>query len=194
MKLLIADDDTLFRMLLRQTLASDYELEIVDNGDAASSALQRDDAPQLAILDWIMPGLSGPQVCRNVRSRCKSPGPYLLLFIARNNVAEMIAGLQAGADDYVTKPFNPEELRARVHVGRRIVELQSSLESQIAATRNALTANELLQKTVLPCNLCQLPQADPEFLRRVRSLLQALPEDSPKPDPLGVQPSTHSAD
>jgi sigma-B regulation protein RsbU (phosphoserine phosphatase) len=154
-KLLIADDDTLFRMMLRQMLCEEYELEIVENGDNALAALQREDSPQLAILDWVMPGLSGPQVCREVRTLARAQRPYLLLVTSKNNRAEEIAGLEAGADDYVVKPFQPEELHARLKVGRRVIELQNALEEQVAATRSALETNRLLRKVVPPCSYCQ---------------------------------------
>jgi phosphoserine phosphatase RsbU/P len=154
-KLLIADDDTLFRMMLRQMFCEEYELEIVENGNDALAALQREDSSQLAILDWVMPGLSGPQVCREIRALGRTQRPYLLLVTSKNNRAEEIAGFEAGADDYVVKPFQPEELRARLKVGRRVIELQNALEEQVAATRSTLEINQLLRKVVPPCSYCQ---------------------------------------
>ena len=158
MKLLIADDDTLFRMMLRQMFCEEYELEIVENGDDAMRALQREDSPQMAILDWVMPGLSGPQVCRGVRALRQLQRPYLLLVTSKNNRAEEIAGFEAGADDYVVKPFQAEELRARVKVGRRVIELQNALEEQVGTTRSAWETNQLLRKVVLPCSCCEKAQ------------------------------------
>jgi DNA-binding response OmpR family regulator len=169
-KLLIAEDDHLFRTLLRRLLANEYELEIVEDGDSAWSVLQQENAPQLAILDWVMPGLTGPQVCRNVRSVPLTPPPYLLLFTAKSDAADIVSGLRAGADDYITKPFNPEELRARVQVGRRVVELQTALDAQIAATRAALATQELLRQAESPCTRCHMPQTETGFVERVKML------------------------
>src|SRR6478752_453634 len=123
-------------MMLRQMFCEEYELEIVENGNDALAALQREASSQLAILDWVMPGLSGPQVCREVRALGRAQRPYLLLVTSKNNRAEEIAGLEAGADDYVVKPFQPEELHARLKVGRRVIELQNALEEQVTATRS----------------------------------------------------------
>jgi DNA-binding response OmpR family regulator len=154
-KLLIADDDTLFRMMLRDMLCEQFELEVVENGNDAWTALQKENAAHMAILDWVMPGLSGPQVCRKVRERGTVPRIYLMLITSKNSRAEEIAGFEAGADDWVSKPFHPEELAARLRVGRRVVELQNALEDQVASTRSALEANQLLRKLVPPCSYCE---------------------------------------
>jgi DNA-binding response OmpR family regulator len=130
MKLLIAEDDDFFQRILQQVLGTDHEIVMVNDGDEAWAALQRADAPHLAILDWVMPGLSGPQVCRNVRACPALSSMYLIILTAKNNEADIVSGLRAGADDYITKPPLPAELRARVRVGERVLELQAALEKQ----------------------------------------------------------------
>src|SRR5581483_8973842 len=136
-KLLIAEDDVFFRRLLQQVLGRDYELVSADDGLQAWTALRDLEGPRLAVLDWVMPGLSGPQVCRQVRQLPEGNAFYLLILTARNSAADVVSGLRAGADDYVTKPFDPEELRARVRVGERILEMQDRLQAHASALAEA---------------------------------------------------------
>src|SRR5580704_5054162 len=137
MKLLIAEDDPLFRRLLQQILAPDYEVIATQDGNQAWAALQQPDAPQLAILDWVMPGMSGPQVCRRIRESSLLDSIYLIILTAKNTVADIVSGLRAGADDYVTKPFSPEEIRARVKIGERILNLKDSLAERVVAANES---------------------------------------------------------
>jgi DNA-binding response OmpR family regulator len=130
MKLLIAEDDVFFQNLLQRVLASEYEIVIAHDGNEAWATLQSPDAPRLAILDWVMPGLSGPQVCRRVRACAALSSTYLIILTAKNNEADIVSGLRAGADDYITKPPIPAELRARVKVGERVLALQAEVEAQ----------------------------------------------------------------
>ena len=134
-RVLIADDSLLSRRLLQSTLEKwSYEVVSACDGNEAWSILQRDDAPPLAILDWMMPGQTGPEVCRLVRQRCKEPYTYILLLTSKNEKHDMIEGMDAGADDYIIKPFDQHELKVRLRAGTRIVELQE----QLLATREAL--------------------------------------------------------
>jgi DNA-binding response OmpR family regulator len=151
MKLLIAEDDIFFRRLLEQILTPEYDVILARDGSEAWAALQRPVPPQLAILDWVMPGMSGPQVCRRVRQASRLD-MYLIILTARNSVADVVSGLRAGADDYVTKPFSPEELRARVAIGKRILDLKSSL-----AVRSAEATESSARETVLQQLLLSLP-------------------------------------
>src|SRR5256885_14535393 len=145
MVVLIADDDPVSRRALEATLTGwGYEVEVVGDGAQALEALLRDGAPRLAVLDWMMPGLDGPEICRTVRARSQGPYAWLLLLPARKKGSDLIAGLEAGADDYIRKPFDPGELKARLRVGERILGLQAQLlEAQkalhVLATRDELT-------------------------------------------------------
>jgi len=127
-RILIADDDLTSRLVLAGVLKKwGHEVEATLDGAQAWEAMQRPDAPALAILDWMMPGLPGVEVCRRVRGVPSDQPPYLILLTAKDEKADIVAGLEAGADDYLSKPFDPGELRARVDVGRRIIELQARL-------------------------------------------------------------------
>jgi DNA-binding response OmpR family regulator len=153
MKLLIAEDDIFFRRLLKQTLAPDYDVILAQDGNDAWATLQQPDAPRLAILDWVMPGLSGPQVCRRVRQCSRLDSMYLIILTAKNSAADVVSGLRGGADDYVTKPFSPEELRARVKIGERILDLKDSLAERSIEADEASERETLLQQLLLslPC-------------------------------------------
>lgn len=145
MKVLIADDSMISRRLLEAALRKwEYEVAVASNGTEAWEILQRPDAPRIAILDWMMPGLSGPEVCRRVRSMANDHYTYILLVTSRSHKEDLIEGMEAGADDYITKPFDQNELKVRLGPGQRIVELQDALlEAQMAlreqATIDALT-------------------------------------------------------
>jgi DNA-binding response OmpR family regulator len=144
-RVLIAEDDALFRRALEQLLTAEFEIISVEDGVAAWVLLQEDDPPKMALLDWVMPGMSGPQLCRALRANPATAGTYTILLTARNSATDVAAGLRAGADDYVTKPFEAEELRARVRLGRRILELQDSLAAQASVLEDALGRERLLQ-------------------------------------------------
>jgi diguanylate cyclase (GGDEF)-like protein len=145
MRVLIADDSLISRRLLEAALAQwGYEVVSASDGLQAWEILRRDDAPRLAILDWMMPGLSGPELCRRVRQLNSQRYTYILLVTSRAEKQDVIEGMEAGADDYITKPFDQMELKVRLASGRRVVALQDQLlEAQETlreqATRDALT-------------------------------------------------------
>src|SRR4051812_29637418 len=125
-----------------------YQPLLVRDGREAWEILQREDAPRLALLDWMMPGMDGPELCRRVRAAGREPYIYILLLTARSESQDLIEGMDAGADDYLTKPFNAHELRVRIRAGRRILDLQDALREQ--ATHDGLTGllnrNSILEK------------------------------------------------
>ena len=128
MKILIADDDPAFRHLLKTVLVQwEYDVVVAENGDDALRILQSDYPPRLAILDWMMPGTNGVEVCRKVREERETPYTYIILLTSQQRDEDLVAGLEAGADDYITKPFKHNELRLRLRAGRRIIELQNEL-------------------------------------------------------------------
>ena len=135
MRILIAEDDFTSRTVLAGVLRKEgHQVEATVNGAEAWQALQQPDAPALVILDWEMPEMDGPEVVRRVRALETDRPPYILMLTSRGEKADIIAGLEAGANDYLAKPFDPGELRARVEVGRRMVEMQAAL----IASREAL--------------------------------------------------------
>jgi two-component system cell cycle response regulator len=136
MRILIADDDITSRTVLAGVLKKEgHQVEAMVNGGEAWQALQQPDAPELVILDWMMPEMDGPEVVRRVRALVTERPPYILMLTARGEKADIVAGLEVGANDYLAKPFDLGELRARIEVGRRMVEMQAAL----IASREALT-------------------------------------------------------
>ena len=136
MKILVADDDAASRRALEVTLRKwDYEVTTAADGEQAWEILQAAEAPRLAILDWMMPGMDGVEVCRRLRRQSREPYSYILLLTARDDMQDVVQGLDSGADDYLTKPFDPEELRARLRTGRRLLALLGSLLSARDALR-----------------------------------------------------------
>ena len=127
-RILIAEDDPVSRRLLELFLVKwGFEVSIATTGTEALQMLERMDAPRLAILDWMMPGMEGVQVCQKLREAADRPYVYVLLLTARTQKEDLLQGLESGADDYLTKPFDSQELRARLHVGQRILDLQDQL-------------------------------------------------------------------
>jgi diguanylate cyclase (GGDEF)-like protein len=137
MRVLIAEDDRVTRRMLEAIVAeSGYEVVAASDGVTACQVLLGPDAPQLAIVDWVMPGMDGRQLCAEVRKTPKEAYTYILLLTSKGQKHDLIMGLEAGADDYLVKPFDPHELRARLNTGRRIVDLQN----QLIAAREAMRA------------------------------------------------------
>lgn len=135
MRVLVADDEPVSLRVLESSLKRwDYEVVVARDGLEAARLLEAPDAPKLAILDWMMPGLDGAELCRRLRLRQQEPYTYVLLLSARRSRDDVVAGLDAGADDYLTKPFDPEELKVRLRTGKRILYLQD----QLIAAREAL--------------------------------------------------------
>ena len=144
MKILIADDDPMSARLMQKTLERrGYEIVVVSDGRAAVRELNRQDGPKLALLDWMMPELNGPEVCRAVRGHQNDSYVYILLLTSRQATGDIVAGLEAGADDYLTKPFHPAELNARLLTGRRILSLEEKLVQAREAMRFRATHDSL---------------------------------------------------
>jgi diguanylate cyclase (GGDEF)-like protein len=146
MRILLADDDAVsLRMMERMLQQCGYDVIKVTNGRQAAVELSKVDGPRLALIDWMMPELDGPGVCRQVRSNPDDSYRYILLLTSKETTRDVVRGLEAGADDYLTKPCHPAELKARLHTGRRILELEDSLveardEMRFKATHDPLTS------------------------------------------------------
>jgi diguanylate cyclase (GGDEF)-like protein len=153
-RVLIAEDDAMSRKILQSWLENwGYKVTVAENGAIAWNILQREHPPELLILDWVMPEIDGVELCRRIRDKQHSPYQYILLVTARDAKQDVVRGLEAGADDYLKKPLDRNELRARLKVGERILTLQRDLiqareDLRFQATHDALTGI-LNRRTIL---------------------------------------------
>jgi CheY-like chemotaxis protein len=172
MTILIAEDNPLFRRVLEATLVSwGHEVVVTEDGTAAWEVLSGPDPPRLAILDWLMPGIDGPTLCRRVRETAAGLGMYLILLTAQTGHQCIVAGLDSGADDYITKPFDSGELRARINVGMRMATLQKSLSDRVAELEQAVERVRLLQGLLPICCYCKRIRDDRNYWQRVEEYL-----------------------
>ncbi|HZP02889.1 MAG TPA: response regulator transcription factor [Terriglobia bacterium] len=172
MKILIAEDDAASRRLLQASLERwGYEVLTASNGAEAWQALDGPAAPELAILDWMMPEIDGLEICRRVRAGSPSLPTYIILLTARGKREDIVLGLQGGADDYVTKPFDLEELRARLQVGVRIVQLQRALAIRVRELEDALKRVKQLQGLIPICCYCKKIRDDENYWQQVENYI-----------------------
>jgi DNA-binding response OmpR family regulator len=172
MRILVAEDQSVSRHILVANLCKwGYNVTAVEDGTRAWAALQADEAPQLVILDWLMPGMDGIEICRQIRQSPRTRPMYLILLTARRGQEDKIQGLQAGADDYITKPFNREELRARVQVGIRVLELQGALAQRVRELEAALSRVKTLQGLLPICSYCKKIRDDRNYWQQVEGYI-----------------------
>jgi DNA-binding response OmpR family regulator len=175
MRILVADDDTVSRKVLERTLAGwGHEVVSAADGEAAWEVLRRDDAPRLAVLDWMMPGLEGPQVCRLVRSLNRPVPTYAILLTSKGERADVVAGLDSGADDYVTKPFDRAELESRIRVGERVVSLQQGLADRVKELEESLARVRRLHGLLPVCAWCKRIRNDGDYWQSVEEYVTEL--------------------
>lgn len=170
MKILLAEDDPVQRRLIQSTLrAWGYTTEVCEDGSSAWARIESGAAPNLIILDWVMPGMDGVEICRRLRAQ-PTPGPrYVMLLTARGEIQDVVQALEAGADDYIQKPFHPEEFRARVRNASRIIELQRSLSARIGELESALARVNQLQGLLPICCYCKKIRSDENYWTQVES-------------------------
>lgn len=168
MKILIAEDERVSRRLLEVTLTGwGHEVIVTEQGEEAWAILQQEDPPSLAILDWMMPGMDGIEICRRVRQRKNSSPTYIVLLTAKSSKANIVEGLIAGANDYVTKPFDRNELRARLHVGKTVLDLQQKLAGRVIELEEALGQVRVLQGILPICSYCKHVRDDKDYWQSV---------------------------
>lgn len=172
MRILIAEDDFTSRRMLEAMLVKwGYEVVIACDGNEAWDILQTEHAPKLVILDWMMPGMDGVEICRKVRQDIEDSPFYLILLTMRDSKEDIVSGLRAGANDYISKPFNREELNARVHVGERVIELQSALATRIKELQEALVHIKTLQGIIPICSYCKKIRDDQQYWQQLESYI-----------------------
>jgi DNA-binding response OmpR family regulator len=165
---LIADDDRATAEVLSRTLERwGLEVTVKRDGAEAWDVLRGPEGPSLAILDWEMPKLDGPEVCRLVRQEAAHPNAYLILLTSRDGRADIVTGLEAGADDYLVKPFDPPELQARIHVGTRVLSLHERLAARVSELQLALSEVKQLSGLLPICSYCKRVRSDDNYWHQV---------------------------
>jgi sigma-B regulation protein RsbU (phosphoserine phosphatase) len=170
MIVLVADDLDVNRKLLRTLLAAEgYEVAEAANGVDALAALQKATGPMVGLIDWEMPRMEGIEVCRQTRALQGTPPIYLILLTVRDSKQDIVAGLQGGANDYITKPFDKTELLARVSIGRQMVQLQQTLTERVAELKDALLSVKQLGGLLPICSYCKKIRDDQNYWQQVES-------------------------
>jgi DNA-binding response OmpR family regulator len=172
MRVLIADDDPVLRHALKSHFqAWKYRPVIAVNGDEAFERLQQPDPPLLAVVDWNMPGIDGIDLCQRIRATPALESMYVILLTGNQDQKDVVAGLESGADDYITKPFSWDELRARVRIGNRIVGLQQALATRVAELQKALGNVKRLSGLLPICAYCKRIRNNQDYWMQVERYL-----------------------
>lgn len=173
MRILIAEDEAMSRRVLESTL-SRWGFEVVScvDGDEALIEFEKLNPPLLAILDVLMPGATGIEICKSVRQKAGVVPPYLILLTARSDKPDVVRGLEAGANDYITKPFDPAELRARINVGAQMVSLRQKLAQRVSELELALSQVKTLEGMLPICSYCKSIRDDRNYWQGVEEYLR----------------------
>jgi DNA-binding response OmpR family regulator len=172
MRVLIAEDEPVSRRLLDSTLRGlGYEVTVTQDGKEAWEALHESKAPRLAILDWHMPGLDGLEICRRLRADEATRSVYVVLLTGKGGMENRVAGLRGGADDYLTKPFDVEELSARLDVGGRILQLQDQLAERVRQLEQTLGQVQQLRGLIPICAWCKKVRTDRDYWQQVEEYI-----------------------
>jgi phosphoserine phosphatase RsbU/P len=172
MRALVADDDPVARVILARALP-EWAVEpiVVADGVAAWEVITSGNAPSLAIMDWEMPGLDGPELCRRIRGNPATASMYVILLTSRDAAEDVVAGLDAGADDYLVKPFRAAELRARINAGVRVLTLQERLAQRVVELQQALANVKQLSGLLPICSYCKRVRGDEDYWQQVESYI-----------------------
>ena len=170
LQVLIADDEPVSRTVVAAMVKkAGYSVMLSGDGEDAWKKLNGPSAPSIALLDWMMPGLDGPELVKRLRAVQLERPTYVILLTSRDSSADVVAGLKAGADDYVTKPADEEELIARVNVGARVVELQTALADRVKSLEDALANVKALQTLLPMCAYCKSVRNDQNYWEKVET-------------------------
>ena len=174
LRVLVADDEPVSRTVVGAMLKkAGYEVGFAPDGEQAWQQLAAPSPPQIALLDWEMPGLAGPEVVERIRARGEQAPTYVILLTSRDSSADIVTGLKAGANDFVTKPANEDELIARVNVGARVVELQTALADRVRHLEEALANVKALQTLLPMCAYCKAIRNDQNYWEKVETYFHA---------------------
>jgi phosphoserine phosphatase RsbU/P len=172
MRALVADDEPVGAAILARSLERcGLDVVVAHDGEEAWRIIDQDGGITMAIFDWMMPGANGPDLCRRIRQNERHAHMHVILLTARDSRADVVAGLEAGADDYLIKPFDPEELRARVNVGIRVLSLQDRLAERVAELQAALSKVKQLSGLLPICSYCKSIRSDENYWEKVESYL-----------------------
>jgi len=172
MRILIAEDEPVSRRALEAAIGKEgFDVVVASDGIDAWEKYQAEGEVPLAILDWMMPGMDGVEVCRRIQQVDSSSTTYVILLTARRSPGDIVAGLEAGADDYVMKPFDQQELIARIKVGLRVVELQRSLAERVKQLEHTLADVNQLQGLLPICSYCKKIRDDKNYWQAVESYI-----------------------
>ena len=172
LRVLVADDEPVSRTVVAAILRKGgYPVQLATDGEQAWRILQQPDPPALVVMDWMMPGLDGPEVCRRIRTLETATPSYVILLTSRDASSDIVAGLVAGADDYVTKPPDEDELLARINVGARVVKLQHALADRVRQLEEALSNVKQLQGLLPICSYCKSIRNDQNYWQRVETYI-----------------------
>lgn len=168
MKILIAEDNLASQLILKTTLEDlGHDLVVTGNGRSACEIMLKPDAPKLAILDWMMPGMDGVEACRKIRESKFTDPAYIIILTIRDKTEDIVKGLKAGANDYIVKPYNVEELQVRVGVGCRVLEMQSTMTRQIKELQAAMAHIKTLRGLLPICMYCKKIRDDKQYWQQV---------------------------
>ncbi|MFQ6611414.1 MAG: PleD family two-component system response regulator [Fidelibacterota bacterium] len=172
MEILVVEDEKTTLKVLTVILSKwGYDVITAMDGKKALNILQKDDAPHLVLLDWVMPGVSGVEICRQVRKSEVEDSTYLIMLTTRANKEDIVEGLQAGANDYIVKPFNNEELHARVNAGAKIIQLHQALEQRVQELEEALNRVQTLEGIIPICSYCKNIRDDENYWQKVEAYI-----------------------
>jgi phosphoserine phosphatase RsbU/P len=176
-RVLIADDDVVLRCSLRAHLERwSFQVTECADGHAAWAALNTDEPPMLALLDWNMPGVDGPTLCRDLRKAPALEAMYVILITGNQDQKDVVLGLESGADDYIKKPFDWNELRARLRIGSRIVSLQHALAARVVDLQQALSDVKRLGGLLPICAYCKRIRDDGDYWKQIETYLSEYSE------------------
>ena len=174
MKILMAEDDPISRSFLKASLVKwGYEVLVASDGREAWEMVQSEDAISIALLDWMMPEIDGVEICRRMHEVQTADPIYTIMLTAKNQKHDVVTGLEAGADDYLTKPFNSQELHARIRVGIRIIELRRTIAARVEELEKALSQVKQLQGLLPICSYCKKIRDDQNYWQQVDSYISS---------------------